>query len=472
MRGYSPRNLVAVLASMLTASKPGGFSRVVLFLGAGAPRGAGLPLADELKWSVAQDVFGADVPEAIANGRLEDVMELFHTMGRENGYELVAQKIRKYAEFPRCYTHIADFVRRNYVEAIVTTNFDTLLDNLHTIVPVDLTVLSSDSAHANQDVPHGSTIVSKLHGSAEDPATMRGAWTDVRELPEAKAQLLQKMVGSFPTIFVGWAALDEDIIKVLKEVIHDDSPPRIFWVDPTPTPTEHIQQVLDWFGSTHNYISLTADEFFESLHDHIFPTPEPNAGKTTHSEIARRISRSAQSVDLRARQIAKQMREDYRHRVHGRIRSFLGSLKGDYGPKEDDWLVSSKAFNTNGIKAGDWAELVDRLSRGNTEKAHPALQIRAGGPALTLFIGWEYRDDGDVIELTALLALHERSKISTGTPLPPLTVQGGSMFTVQWGSEASFKELEAWLEGEVRSIFLPGLEALGDAIAGRTGAPQ
>ena len=71
-------------------------ARACFFLGAGASRAAGVPLADELKAEVARDVFGDDVPGEIVGGRLEDVMELFQAMGGQDGYELVASRLRRY----------------------------------------------------------------------------------------------------------------------------------------------------------------------------------------------------------------------------------------------------------------------------------------------------------------------------------------------------------------------------------------
>ena len=67
--------IIRLLASILRIGLPGRPSRIVLFVGAGAPRVAGLPLADELKIKVAKSVFGSDIPPDIVAGRLEDVME-------------------------------------------------------------------------------------------------------------------------------------------------------------------------------------------------------------------------------------------------------------------------------------------------------------------------------------------------------------------------------------------------------------
>ena len=94
----SPEHRVSVLAEMMLQAKPGAPSRFVFFLGAGAPRSAGLPLADELKDRVAKTVFGSDIPDQIDDGRLEDIMELFQSMAGQDGYELVAREVRGFHE--------------------------------------------------------------------------------------------------------------------------------------------------------------------------------------------------------------------------------------------------------------------------------------------------------------------------------------------------------------------------------------
>lgn len=464
---FSAQDLVAVLAGLMRAAKPAEFSRIAFFLGAGAPRGAGLPLADELKWEVSETIFGKDVPRKIAEGRLEDVMELFQTLGGENGYELVAQEIRRYHNQPLSYRLLADIINRGFVEIVLTTNFDLLLDNLPGIVPVKLTVVSSDEEHRTTKVPHDSTAVSKLHGSAKDPSTMRGSWTDGDILPEERACVLRRALKNFPAVFVGWAAQDPDILAVLKEVAGGPMKQRIFWVNPSPSPPIQILEVLNWFDSEHNYIPSTADDFFQMLHDHLFPTHRSDADLAEFRRIAERIQRSDHAVDRESLRQMKEKREAYRHRVHQRVLSFLRNIKNEIAPEQETWIIGGLAFNIQDIDPGDWEEEVGRLSRGRIESAHSALQIRTGGPALTFFIGNHYRLDGDEIELTAILAYHGTSKASTGTPLFPLEVWGAAECTVEWGSEASFKHMENWLEKDLKTIFLRGVEFFADLIQGK-----
>ena len=123
----SPQQRVKLLAEMMLLPRPGSVSRVVFFLGAGAARGAGLPLANELKDRIVAATIGDDPPSELVNGRLEDILELFQTMLGEDGYELVAREVRPYQRQPRGYLLLADLVHRGFVEAIITTNFDLSL---------------------------------------------------------------------------------------------------------------------------------------------------------------------------------------------------------------------------------------------------------------------------------------------------------------------------------------------------------
>jgi hypothetical protein len=466
-RQISAQDQVAVLAALMRAARPGEFSGISFFLGAGAPRGAGLPLADELKAKVAETVFGRNVPNQILEGRLEDVMELFHSLGGKNGYELVAQEIRKYRSQPRCYLLLADLINKHFVKIVLTTNFDLLLDELPAAIQVKLTIISSDEKHETEQIPYDSTIVSKLHGSANDPSTMRGSWTDGKNLPEERAKVLRKALKNFPTVFIGWAAQDSDILNVIREIASEATKQRIFWVDPSPSPSSHILEVLGLFDSAQNYISLTADDFFQILHDHLFPTNKQEIDISAFRQLAERIQLSNHAMGLEALRKVKEMREAYRQRVHGRVLGFLADLKNQIAPRQRMWSVGGYAFNIENIDAGDWKREVERLSRSDPESAHSALQIRTGGPALTLFVGNHYSDDGDKIELTAVLAYHNKSKPGTGAPFPPLTVWGGSEFIIDWGSEASFKEMEIWLDWDLKSIFLEGFKFFAELIQGK-----
>lgn len=265
----SPEHRVSVLAEMMLQAKPGAPSRFVFFLGAGAPRSAGLPLADELKDRVAKTVFGSDIPDQIDDGRLEDVMELFQSMAGQDGYELVAREVRGFHDQPKGYPLLGDLAHRGFVEAIVTTNFDLLLDELPLARPVNFTILSSDEDHVSRTVPRGTTLVSKIHGSAGEPKTMRGSWTDGRSaLPLERAKLLKNLLGRCPTVFIGWAGRDKDVVRVISEIPSFNAP-KIFWVDPASSPSDEISAILQKFGSANNYIRLTADEFIENLHEKV-----------------------------------------------------------------------------------------------------------------------------------------------------------------------------------------------------------
>ena len=454
------------LARMLRAPKPGEYRSVNLFLGAGAPRGAGLPLADELKTSAAQRVFGDAIPSEISQGRLEDVMEAFQRFGGQSGYELVAQEIRQFSDQPTAYRLLPDLITHGFIRTLLTTNFDLLLERISGDHSIRLTTLSSDAEHQNTIVEPGSVLLAKLHGSADSPSTMRGSWTDGDQLPCERATVLRQALLDCPTVFIGWAGLDPDIRPVLREISESPTAPRIFWVDPRPEPSEDVAEILSWFSSKSNYLAITADEFFDQLHNQLFPVQVGNPSDLSpYKQVAERIRHSASTEQLTERVASQQAREKFRHRVNDLVRTGLAQLKASIAPDDDTWILAAKTLQTDGITSHEWNDLLQRLTRGQSDSTHAAIQIRTGAKALSAFVGTH--EDGDVIQVTSLVAYHAKSKESTATPLPPLVVWGAGQFDVTWGSEASIREFEGWLSGDFRGLFVRCLTFFSEVVEGR-----
>ncbi len=414
-----------VLAALMRSSRPNTFSRVCFFLGAGAPRGAGVPLADELKDTVANSIFGADVPSAIAEGRLEDALELFQAMGGRDGYELVAAEIRRYSTQPEAYPLLADLIARGFVEAILTTNFDLLLDLLPAIRAVDFALFATDEDFDSRQVPTNQTLVAKLHGCSSDPASMRGSWTDTKELPTARSTVLSHYVSTYPMVFVGWAGLDADIVPILESISAKSDHPKIFWVNPSDgAPPAAIVNLLAKFDSIENYISLPADEFFALLHAELFP--EAAAGSSdvdVARAILKRLSRSTARRDLETAAKIRKDREEFRHRLDALIRKFVASLKTTLAPESDLVIAGGRK-----------------------------LEVRTGGPVLILRHEVEYTDTGSDLTVRAGLEFYERSKPGIGAPLPPAIDRGTRSIVVEWGSEAGLVNLRLWLDSEVTAL--------------------
>jgi len=286
--------IIRLLASILRIGLPGRPSRIVLFVGAGAPRVAGLPLADELKIKVAKSVFGSDIPPDIVAGRLEDVMELFQTHAGKDGYALVAQEILSHQQIPQSYDLLADFIRDHKVDSILTTNFDVLFERVAEKHNLPLIPVASDQEFLSTEIPHGSVVIGHLHGSALHPETMRGSWTDVRGmLPAQKRDVLFNVIRNYPMVFVGYAARDPDIIAVLGEVAPEIPERRIFWVNRSASPSEEIKEVLRNFKSEGNYLAMDAETFFKMLHDEVYPF---SPGKDIGSDQVRRAAMQLQGL--------------------------------------------------------------------------------------------------------------------------------------------------------------------------------
>jgi len=285
------RSRIRLLAAGLKSHRPGKQTRLVLFLGAGAPREAGLPLADELKNDVISQVFkGSIVPKEAREGRLEDLMQLLQTsLGNDSGYELVARIIREFKEIPASYNIIGDLIVDGYVEAVVTTNFDLLFDIMEATTGIKFHFMVDDNSFEG-DILKEETVIAKLHGSALDPATMKGSWTDVKQaLPARRQEVLADLMANQITVFVGYSAKDGDVIPTL-EAISELNPKPIWWVNPTSQPTVEIEHILSMFGPSENYLPVESQLFFHDLAEELAPPVYADDKQSTRSqELVSRI---------------------------------------------------------------------------------------------------------------------------------------------------------------------------------------
>ena len=144
---------INLLAEALKSHAPGGRIKLVLFLGAGAPLAAGLPLAKELK-DLVLDALGNAVPSNIEEGTLEDLMQILQSSLGNKGYELIAERVRSHKKLPPSYEVIRNLITDGRIEAIITTNFDLLFEVMSAYAGVRLYPMFDDQSF-NTNVPSG-----------------------------------------------------------------------------------------------------------------------------------------------------------------------------------------------------------------------------------------------------------------------------------------------------------------------------
>ena len=370
---FDPPSKIKLLAQYLKSHSPGRQTRLVLFLGAGAPRAAGLPLADELKSKVIEAIFkGSPIPagvqEQTATRELEALMGTLQASFGNDGYEIVGRIIREFKKLPPSYHIIRELITDGYVEAVVTTNFDVLFDIMADYAGVKLHFMIDDSSFAG-NVPCGATLIAKLHGCASIPVSMRGSWSDVTQvLPCRRQEVLTDLMASHVTVFVGYAGHDPDVIPVLEVIGKQTSNKPIWWVDPKSQPTEEIGSVLETFGSFQNYLPIDSEQFFIDLARELAPEPYPEGPEMTRArEHIREIRDKGGAKDFlteRERRIARTSEaHDFEERLNKTCDEFLASFVVE--PRS---VLHQKAWKTpmiSEIYAGEFSSVVKLLEGGH-----------------------------------------------------------------------------------------------------------
>lgn len=339
--------------------------KLVLFLGAGAPRGAGLPLADELKDTVLKALIDIAVPPNVQEGTLEDLMQTLQSSFGNQGYELIADRVRNYKTLPPSYEVIRNLIAEGHVEAVITTNFDLFFELMSANKGVCLYSMFDDESFAG-NVPSGSTIVAQLHGKASDPTTMKGSWTDVdQSLPAQRSEVLKGLVSNHLTVFVGYAARDKDILPVLQEVAELPARNPIWWINPSSEPTAEIGEVLDWFASRMNYLPIDSDQFFGALEDALAPVSHPfGEGPARARDLIRRLHTGDASREFLSDQERLLIRQAQEREFSTRVEDLCSSLLDRYYDKENRTVLHQKASRTrqfSDLNLGPFSSTVEFL---------------------------------------------------------------------------------------------------------------
>lgn len=194
--------------------------RCTLFVGAGLSAGAGLPgwgrLLDVMVTEVESEDTGASGPELrrlLAAGKLLDVADhCRQRLGERRYYELLGEQLRGGSgEIPTAHA----LITRLPFSAIVTTNYDKLLERAYTRVRGDLpkVVTASDRDSLGSLLFSGGFFILKAHGDIDAPASLVLTARDYREIIHANRAfdaLFSALLMTQSVLFVGYSLSDPD----------------------------------------------------------------------------------------------------------------------------------------------------------------------------------------------------------------------------------------------------------------------
>jgi hypothetical protein len=172
---------------------------------------------------------------------------------------------------------IARLAKRRFVQVIVTTNFDRLVETALTDQGLDPVVISSESqASEIVAVPFEAVLVFKLHGDYRAPS-IRNTREELKAYGPKTSALLNQICQSYGLVVCGWSA---EWDPALRSAFEADAFPRFstYWAS-RGEPKEQAQALI-LARNAKVVLGRDADSFFEELSGKVLSleaTPLPSS---------------------------------------------------------------------------------------------------------------------------------------------------------------------------------------------------
>ena len=200
--------------------------RCALFVGAGLSAGAGLPgwttllsiMVAEVENEDPSDAAGAELRKLLGAGKLLDVADhCRQRLGERRYQELLGEQLRGGAgDIPETHGIITQLP----FSAIVTTNYDKLLERAYTRIRGDLpkVVTARDRESLGSLLFSGGFFILKAHGDIDDAASLVLTARDYREIIHANPAfdaLFSALLMTKSVLFIGYSLADPDFRLLL-----------------------------------------------------------------------------------------------------------------------------------------------------------------------------------------------------------------------------------------------------------------
>lgn len=276
--------------------------KVIFFVGAGASSASGLPLGNELRdklleglyrefpyWEEQRiDIFRNSFYPNQKNITLEMVSQQFTQRLGYEGTNDFLKPIFIGKEPSWSHEVIASLAKKEFIAAILTTNFDNLFEKALKKEEVDFKVISGrdDAISIGQNLSK-EVIIWKLHGDLREARSLAVTKQDVLHFSTKKKDALRRIFHDYNIVFVGYSMDDPDFLELFNEMtpesvlktflktflrlINKMTPENkkhtFYCVGRTPfnQAKKSIQDTLDKFNSSENYIQMHSDDFFNEL---------------------------------------------------------------------------------------------------------------------------------------------------------------------------------------------------------------
>jgi len=276
---------------------------VVFFLGAGISQGSGMPLGEEVLEHALRELFRDQYSDReTAKGDFLELIGSPEGMTKEmvTSEQVISYMSREEPNFPLLETvsylssknqdatqteyqrKLLTFCLKKTNAILVTTNFDTKLEESGQVLSVFRTQEFEEISRLDRTrlldyfSAKGKIGLIKLHGSLQEPITLRIRIEDVQTLSSPKLAVLEHIfnpalqentgetIGPVPAFFVGYGFHDPDLLPTIRSLDPGSIQMIIVSPDPNLGMLELVEQ-RDRVAAGHQLISLDFESLVEAF---------------------------------------------------------------------------------------------------------------------------------------------------------------------------------------------------------------
>lgn len=259
MKEYTIETLAAQLKDNKKENK-----KAVLFLGAGVSASAGIPLASEIMKEIEED----DNLKVIVRDAEKNYGGYFAELNQGQAKRIFKKHIDN-SKINLAHLYACHLVKDEYIDCILTTNFDPLVIRTLSIYDIQPTIYDLTVTRDNISSDLSYPAVVYLHGQNN------GFWrlntnSEFDIAKETIGKTLSKVIMGRPIIIVGYSGNNDPVFDQLSKI--DSFADSLYWVTyKDHDPGEHVQEKLLNKHSKGAYCikGYDADQFFRNLSNNL-----------------------------------------------------------------------------------------------------------------------------------------------------------------------------------------------------------
>lgn len=258
----------------LVYSLAGSIGRYALFLGAGVSKDAGVPSGKDIfdmtvnKLQLLKAVSEKDKKDFYMNKTYGELVEMLFPSNEEQR-KFLSDLFKPHSP-GASHRNIAKLIKGGYFKYIITSNFDTLLENALDEIGLKnkYTVITEENILSSKPWMHEEFCrIYKVHGTIES-GHIRNTRKDIAKLPGAMAKHLSEILESHGLVVVGYSA-DEDAAFDKMLMNRQFKGYSMYWTDYKHSLQEKAMKII---GKQDAHVIAVdgAGEFFGELNERIF----------------------------------------------------------------------------------------------------------------------------------------------------------------------------------------------------------